>query len=119
MTRVLIIDDETEVLRNVGEMLEMEGYEVSIAVNGREGISQAAANSPDLVICDIAMPYLDGFEVVHALRNSPLNPNVPVIMITGLRDQRIIDQIRVIGANAALTKPFTRSEILTVIASVM
>lgn len=115
MKKVLIIDDETAVLQNVGEILELEGYDVSIAGDGSEGIQLARTEPPDLVICDIAMPNVDGFGVLQALRSNPETKKIPVIMITGMRDRQIIERIMASGASAFLNKPFTRDALLETI----
>ncbi len=119
MRKVLIIDDETTVLRTVGEMLGMEGYEVSIAVDGADGIDMATAQPPDLIICDLMMPGYNGFDVLRALRGQVTTQKVPVIIITGIRDDYVFQQILDTGGSAYLAKPFTRDVLFGVIRSVL
>ncbi len=119
MSRVLIIDDETTVLRTVGEMLGMEGFEVSIALDSADGIDMATAQPPDLIICDLMMPGFNGFDVLKALRSQAVTLNVPIIIITGIRDDYVFQQILDTGASAYLSKPFTRDALFSVITSVV
>jgi CheY-like chemotaxis protein len=112
MTTILIIDDETVVLRIVGQMLELEGYAVHVAQGGAEGLRVAAENAPDLIICDVSMPEVDGFAVLAGLRQRVATENVPVIMITGMHDKAILQRILADGARAYLTKPFTRDALM-------
>jgi CheY-like chemotaxis protein len=119
MTRILIIDDDTLVLRNVGEILEFEGYTVSIAEDGAEGIQRATTDSPDLIMCDISMPKVDGFGVLQALGSGEFTKSIPVIMITGRHDREVIQNVLAAGAKACLNKPFTRAELMDAITNIL
>ena len=119
MTSVLIIDDETTVLRTVGDMLDLEGYTVHIAQDGADGIDMATSAPPDLIICDVMMPKRNGFDVLKALRGQDVTRSVPIIMITGIRDEYIVQQILDAGASAYLPKPFTREALFDKIRGVL
>lgn len=77
MKKVLVIEDNKEILENVAELLELSNYEVCTAINGRIGIEQALLQKPDLIVCDIMMPKLDGYAVLHMVqRNSDLQDSL-------------------------------------------
>ncbi|MEX0730464.1 MAG: response regulator [Aquisalimonadaceae bacterium] len=112
MTRVLIVDDsptETHVLRN---MLEKHGYEVSVAENGEEGIGMAKSESPDIILMDIVMPGVNGFQATRKLSKDPATASIPIVIIS-TKDQ---DTDRIWGmrqgAKDYLTKPVTEQDLL-------
>jgi two-component system, sensor histidine kinase and response regulator len=119
MSRILVIDDQTIVLRNVGTMLELEGFEVLVADNGMDGLEKAHAVLPDLIICDIWMPEMNGLDVLRELKDDASTRDTAVIIITGIRDEQLIQQLMDEGANAYLSKPFSRDELLATIAKVL
>jgi DNA-binding response OmpR family regulator len=107
MTRILIIEDEDVIRQNVLEMLEYEGFETSGAADGLAGLQTAREQLPDLIICDIMMPELDGFGVLEELRSDSATATIPLIFLTAKADR---DSMRVgmnLGADDYLTKPFT------------
>lgn len=71
MKKILVIEDNPEILENTAELLELSHYEVATAPNGRLGVEQALAQKPDLILCDIMMPELDGYGVLHMLQKKP------------------------------------------------
>lgn len=112
MTRVLIVDDsptETHVLRN---MLEKHGYDVLVAENGEQGISMAKAESPDIILMDIVMPGVNGFQATRKLSKDSSTASIPIIIIS-TKDQ---DTDRIWGmrqgAKDYLTKPVTEQDLL-------
>jgi CheY-like chemotaxis protein len=115
MAKILIIDDETAVLRLVAQMLDLEGHEVQIADHGETGIQLAIQSRPDLVICDVSMPSMDGFQVIEALRAVETTRTIPVVMITGVRDSALIERIEKAGVAGVLFKPFTHDRLFAVI----
>ena len=117
MSRILVIDDETAVLRNVGLMLEMEGYQVQMADTGRDGLHCARTQPLDLIICDAAMPDMGGGEVLHALHADPRTRHIPVILITGMRDEERMRLLLASGAAALLHKPFTHAQLMQVVST--
>ncbi|OYW69157.1 MAG: DNA-binding response regulator, partial [Verrucomicrobiales bacterium 32-60-5] len=90
MKKVLVIEDHAMMRRNVLVILEMEGYQVASASNGREGLALVSTEQPDLILCDVMMPELDGHAVLRALRASPLTASVPFIFLTAKGEK--IDQ---------------------------
>jgi DNA-binding response OmpR family regulator len=109
--RILIVDDESQVVALAGEILSSEGYEVDGASNGIEGIEKATAAPPDLILLDVNMPQMDGWEVLRALRADDNTKDVPVAIFTVRTDTR--DKIYSLqkGAFDYITKPFTVSEL--------
>ncbi len=117
MTRLLIIEDEDVIRQNVLEMLEFEGFETFEAADGLAGLQMAREQLPDLIICDIMMPELDGFGVLEELRSDSATATLPLIFLTAKADR---DSMRVgmnLGADDYLTKPFTQAELLGAIHS--
>lgn len=115
MTHVLVIEDETMLLENIKETLEMEYYDVSCAENGRVGVEVALREKPDLIVCDIMMPELDGFGVLLELRSNPVSATIPFIFLTARADRGSMRQGMEMGADDYLTKPFTPNELITAV----
>jgi DNA-binding response OmpR family regulator len=118
MKKVLVIEDEAETRNILVESLEAEGFDTICAENGRVGVKKAQEYLPDLVICDIIMPELDGYGVLTTLRQNLLTQKIPLIFLTG----KTTDVERFygmdLGANAYVTKPCTVEALLTAIAKV-
>jgi DNA-binding NarL/FixJ family response regulator len=117
MTRILIIEDEDTIRQNVFEMLEFEGFEAFEAADGLAGLEVAREQLPDLIICDIMMPELDGFGVLEELRSDSATATTPFIFLTAKADR---DSVRVgmnLGADDYLTKPFTQAELMQAVHS--
>ena len=112
MTKILVIEDETTVRANITELLEAEDYEVITAENGFFGILWAQEKMPDLVICDMMMPAIDGRDVLRALREDKLTDSLPFIFLTARADREDMRQGMNLGADDYLTKPFSRSDLL-------
>lgn len=112
MTQILLVEDNLTVLSNLRKMLESEGFAVTVAINGREGIAAAQQTPPDLVVCDIMMPEANGYQVLAALRERPETATVPFIFLTAKTERRDFRQGMEQGADDFLTKPFTRDELL-------
>ena len=117
MTKILVIEDEEPVRANIVEMLEAEGFEAMEAENGVVGARLARERLPDLILCDIMMPDLDGYEVLNTLRQEAVTAAIPFIFLTARADRSDLRQGMDLGADDYLTKPFTRSEILKAISS--
>jgi len=112
MTHILLVEDNPTVLSNLRKMLESEGFTVSATTNGREGIAAAQQATPDLIVCDIMMPDVNGYEVLTALRQQAATATVPFIFLTAKTERRDFRQGMELGADDFLTKPFTRDELL-------
>ncbi|TET54152.1 MAG: response regulator [Actinobacteria bacterium] len=106
MKKILIVDDEASVCAFVKFKLEKQGYRVFIAYNGEEALEIAEKENPDLVILDIIMPEMDGYEVLERIRND-LNNKVPIMFLTSKKSNDDIYQGWQAGAACYITKPFT------------
>lgn len=117
--RLLVVDDEAKLLRAVAVTLREEGYEVATARSGAEALAAVNASVPDLIISDIRMPGMDGYQLARALRSNPRTELIPVIFLTakGERQARLAG-IRT-GADAYLTKPFDPEELLAVVSNIL
>ena len=101
--------------RNIALMLEMEGYEVATAENGRIGVETARRELPDLILCDVMMPELDGYGVVQALRDAPDFVTTPFIFLTAKSDRMDVRIGMNFGADDYLTKPVVRDDLLAAV----
>jgi DNA-binding response OmpR family regulator len=119
MTRILIIEDQREMRENLATILEMENYTVLRASNGREGLELARSKRPDLVLCDVMMPELDGYGVLRALRADAATAGVPFIFLTAKGDKRDQRAGMNLGADDYLTKPVTVSDLLNAVVARM
>src|SRR5512133_1951837 len=109
--KILIIDDDLDTLRLVGLMLQRQGYQISAATNGQQGLDKAFDEGPDLILLDIMMPDMDGYEVTRRLRQNPATMETPVLMFTA--KTQLNDKVSGfdVGANDYLTKPTHPSEL--------
>src|SRR3954454_11483367 len=114
---ILIIEDNEEILENTAEILELANYHVLTADNGKEGVEKALAAKPDLIICDIQMPVLDGYGVIHLLNKNPKIQNTPFIFLSAKSDRGDVRKGMELGADDYITKPFTETELLAAIES--
>lgn len=105
--RILVIDDEASVRENVARFLELEGYQPSQAADGLEGVKTALRAPPDLVLCDLNMPGLDGFGVLARLRAEPATAGVPFIFLTASAAPEDAQTGYKLGADEYVTKPFS------------
>lgn len=117
MSKILVIEDEMYVRENILARLEAEGFDTVNAENGINGVSLALSHRPDLIICDVMMPELDGYGVLTMLRQNPLTATIPFIFLTAKADKVDLRQGMEMGADDYLTKPFTRTELLGAIAA--
>lgn len=113
---ILVIEDETDTRNLFLNILESEGFETIGAENGAEGIKQAQKHLPDLIICDIIMPDMDGYDVLNNLRQDPVTAIIPFIFLTGSDDKAAIRKGMELGADDYITKPSTIEELLRAIA---
>ena len=117
MTKILVIDDEAGLLEEIVDWLTFEGYEVLSAPNGAEGIELAKAHLPDLVLCDIMMPYVDGFRVLLELRTNAPTALTPFIFLSALATRLDVRRGMNLGADDYITKPVARAELLDAVRS--
>ncbi|WP_128548244.1 hybrid sensor histidine kinase/response regulator [Larkinella soli] len=118
-TQILLIEDEMQIRENISELLTLNGFRVETAANGRDGISQAMLHPPDLILCDIMMPEVDGYQVLDVIRGNRSLANVPFIFLTAKTDAVNLRRGMVLGADDYLTKPFTFQALLNTIESRM
>jgi diguanylate cyclase (GGDEF)-like protein len=116
MYKLLAIDDDAGILDLVQSFLEEDGYDVFTALGGEEGISQAQALKPDLIICDVEMPDLDGWHVLEAIRKHTQLQHTPFLFLTGLDDMKYLRQGMNLGADDYLTKPFNYKQLSQAVA---
>src|SRR4051812_15163820 len=112
---ILVIEDEPEMLRNIATILEMEGFTTLQASNGRDGVALARAQKPDLVLCDVMMPELDGRGVLTAFRADESTTALPFIFLTARGEKSDVREGMNLGADDYLTKPVDADELLAAI----
>ncbi|MEL7240985.1 MAG: EAL domain-containing response regulator [Cyanobacteria bacterium J06643_5] len=117
MTKILVIEDEESVRENILDLLEAESFETLAAANGKIGIDLAVSEVPDLILCDLMMPNIDGYEVLKKLNLQASTATIPFIFLTARTAKADIRQGMNLGADDYLTKPFTRSELLNAVVS--
>jgi len=115
MKKILLIEDNPEVRENTNEILDLAGYTVITAANGKVGVELAQRENPDLIICDIMMPELDGYGVLHILSKKNETANIPFIFLTAKTEKTDIRKGMNLGADDYLTKPFDDTDLLNAI----
>ena len=115
MTSVLVIEDEAPIRANLERFLKAEGYAVLTAADGADGIAAARERRPDLIICDILMPRVDGYAVLAQLRADAGTAAIPLIFLTASADKEDRQRGLASGATDYVTKPFKLAELLAVI----
>ena len=116
MKTLLLIEDHQVIRENTAELLELAGYAVQVAENGKAGVALALTARPDLVICDIMMPVLDGYGVLQIFNQHPQLAGVPFIFLTAKTERADLRRGMELGADDYLTKPFDSSELLSAVA---
>ncbi len=111
-TKILVADDEPDVLLIIKTGLTLEGFDVVTAPNGRDALLSATEELPDLIILDVMMPYLSGFEVLEKLKENDATAQIPVIMLTGLSDRESIQHALLSGSDRYIVKPFEFNDLL-------
>jgi two-component system, OmpR family, alkaline phosphatase synthesis response regulator PhoP len=111
--RILAVDDEKNIRRLVEVNLARAGYQVETACDGREALERVALRRPDMVVLDVMMPFIDGFEVLRRLKADPGTADIPVLMLTAKAQDADIMRGWTGGCDTYLTKPFNPAELLT------
>lgn len=119
MARLLIIDDDRSMLELLRVHLKAVGHVVRTAPDAADGIRAILAEPPELILSDVAMPYLDGIELLRALRSDPLTRRIPVIFLTGRTDDDTLVKARQLGVDDFLTKPIQVEDLLSSIEKVL
>jgi len=117
MKTILLIEDNTDVRENIAEILELANYSVVQAENGKLGVEFAQQRKPDLIICDIMMPVLDGYGVIHLLNKNPETASIPFIFLTAKSERGDFRKGMEMGADDYITKPFDDVELLRAVES--
>ena len=112
MEKILIIEDNESIRENTAEILEMTNYKVFSAENGKTGVEMALQENPDLILCDIMMPVLDGYSVLHMLRKNTSTRNTPFIFLTARSEPDDFRKGMELGADDYISKPFKETELL-------
>jgi DNA-binding NtrC family response regulator len=117
MTSVLFIEDDEEIRENVAELLLAEGFEPVTAKTGEEGLALALRDPPDLILCDIALPGMDGYAVIRAVSEYPQTEAIPFVFVSARADRADVRHGMSLGADDYVTKPFSRAELLDAVRS--
>ena len=117
--RVLIVDDEPNIVLSLQFLLDREGYDVVVARDGESALASAAGAPPDLVVLDLMLPGIDGYEVCRRLRAAPDTENARIVLVTARG--REAERVRGLeeGADAYVTKPFSTRELMTIVARLL
>lgn len=115
MKTILVIEDNSEILENLTEFLEMEGFKVLAADNGKKGVEIARAIIPDLILCDVLMREMDGHEVLHLLLESAKTHEIPFIFSTSMSEKIDRAESLSLGADDYIVKPFELDDLLKII----
>lgn len=119
MHRILVVEDDPAILSNTTRMLRLEGYEVHSAHNGLEGLQRAQALLPDLILCDIRMPEMNGDELLERLRAEPATAHIPLIFATASAESSGQQERLARGAAAYLVKPYDFKTLLATIGQLL
>ncbi len=115
--RILLIEDNQEIRENICEILELDGFDVITAANGKEGLDLARESVPDLIVCDIMMPVMDGYTVLYFLSKEPKTADIPFIFLTAKAERLDFRKGMEMGADDYITKPFEDVELINAIRS--
>ena len=119
MKTILLIEDNQDIRENATELLELSGYRVIAAANGRIGLLEAKNQIPDLVLCDIMMPELNGYDVLRSLKADPLTENIPFVFVTASVERKDVESGLGMGAQGYLRKPFETEELFDIISDLL
>ncbi|MEM7185507.1 MAG: response regulator [Bacteroidota bacterium] len=117
MKKVLLVEDDSALRENTAELLELSNYEVITAPNGRVGIDRARNEDPDIIVCDIMMPEVDGYEVLETLSHDPKTAQIPFVFLSAKTEHKEVRKGMDLGADDYLTKPFEEDELLSALES--
>jgi DNA-binding response OmpR family regulator len=113
--RVLVVDDDALIGQYVRDVLEQVGHSVTVVRNGKDGLATARKQRPDLILLDVMMPELNGFQVCEALRGDTTLEAIPVVMLTAMEDQKLNALAFAAGAEVCMTKPFEPDRLLNIV----
>ncbi len=113
--KILIIDDELDMVKAITIRFKASGYEIIPASDGQEGVDKAQRSKADLILLDIIMPKMDGYEVCRKLKTGPKTKNIPIIIFTAAGQQDLEKRCMALGPDAVLEKPFETAELLELV----
>jgi len=119
MARILVVDDELDIVETLRYVLEASGHEVFEANDGMEGLDQARSIDPDVILLDVMMPKLDGYKVCRMLKFDSQYKDIPIVLLTARSGSQDLDIGEEVGADEYLTKPFDVEEVVTLIAKLV
>jgi CheY-like chemotaxis protein len=119
MTRVLLIDDYPDALEMLGLYLRLHGYDVTTAADGLKAVELAATSAPDVIVMDLELPGISGFEAARRIRQAPTTSTIPLIAATGYSHERQLDEARRVGFDAVLIKPCEPASLVSEIQRVL
>lgn len=115
MKTALFIEDNRDIRENTTEMLELAGYHVFTASNGEEGLREVKRIHPDIILCDVMMPVLNGYEVITHLKKDPATATIPVVCVSASVEKKEVAKAMELGAVGYLRKPFDETELLNLL----
>lgn len=110
--KVLVVEDQPDLAESIKIRLSLENWDILIAKDGPEGVKRTRESMPDLILLDVMLPKLDGFEVCRILKTDPNTKNIPIVMLTALQSVGDVDRAFEVGANDYVSKPFTNERLL-------
>ena len=110
--KILIVDDEPSIIVPLQFLMEQNGYEATVAFSGEEAMETIADHPPDLILLDIMLPVIDGFEVCQRVRENPEWNHIRIILLTAMGSEANVAKGMALGADAYITKPFSNSEVV-------
>jgi DNA-binding response OmpR family regulator len=113
--KILIVEDSNEILENTAEILQLAGYNIATAVNGVEGLKKAISEKPDLILCDIMMPQMNGSQMLGELKKNIATKNIPFLFFTASAEKSEIKEGLDSGAFDYIVKPFDPDELVNII----
>ena len=113
--RILVVEDEESLLKLESILFTSKGYQVTGVRGGKDALTAIAQDAPDLVVLDLMLPDMDGFEVCRSIKENPETSAIPVVMLTAKKSSRDLERGRQVGADAYITKPFKSVKVLEVI----
>lgn len=117
--KILIIDDDESNRRLIEIFAKADGYLTTEAANGKDGLALAVSDLPDLILIDLMMPGMDGFELIHSLRNNSVTRDIPIVVASAVDDPAAYQRLQALGANAFISKPIDRWELAQCLAKML
>jgi twitching motility two-component system response regulator PilG len=115
--KILIVEDEESLLKLESILLSSKGYSVVGVMDGKAALEEVKINRPDLVVLDIMLPEMDGFEVCRRIKENPATSSIPIVMLTAKKSSNDVERGKQSGAEAYITKPFKSAKVIEVIES--